>query len=136
MDNEYTFFCVPEDLIFAANQLAMVVAYSEADGMTFETPNCTDADGNLYYARYIWAQKGLIPALQAPLVRPAWDVNEIIDMDAALKAQQSLVFYTANSEEDAPKANPLNLVAIAGCEGIQALSLMGLTTKLDEPMEE
>ena len=122
MDREYTLFCVPEDLIFSANQLAMVVAESEADGMTFEAPNVADGAGNLYYARNIWAPRGLIPALQRPLVRPAWDVNEIIDMVAAARAQAALVFST-----EATLASPAALTAIGGMEGVAALAAMGLT---------
>lgn len=122
MDNDYTLFCVPEDLIFSANQLAMVVAESEADGMTFDAPNVVDGEGNLYYARNIWASKGLIPALQRPLVRPAWDVNEIIDMVAAERAQAALVFST-----EALPASPAALTAIGGMDGVAALAAMGLT---------
>ena len=124
MDNEYTLFCVPEDLIFSANQLAMVVAESEADGMTFSAPNVVDAEGNLYYARNIWAPRGLITALQRPLVRPAWDVNEIIDMVAAERAQAALVFST-----EATPASPAALTAIGGMEGLPALAAMGLELK-------
>lgn len=126
----------PEDLIYEGNQLAMALGQSEADGETYRGLNWQDAKGNLYAAASFDAREEWITFAQSPLVCPEWDVNEVIDMDAAAKAQQSLVFYVVGSEEDAPKANPLNLVAIAGCEGIEALSLMGLTTKLDEPMEE
>lgn len=122
----------PAALVSDGNQLAMALGFSEADGETYRGLNWQDAFGNLYAAASFEARKEWVVAAQAPLVRPEWDTNEIIDMDAAAKAQQSLIFYVVGSEEDAPKANPLNLVAIAGCEGIEALSLMGLTTKTDE----
>ena len=126
----------PEALIYKGNNLAMALGQSEADGQTYKGLNWRDSLGNLYAAASFDAREEWIVAAQSPLFRPEWDVNKIIDMDAAAKAQQYLVFYVVNSEEGAHKANPLNLVAIAGCEGIEALSLMGLTTKLDEPMEE
>jgi hypothetical protein len=124
MDNEYTLFCVPSHLVFAANQLAMVVASSVADGMTFEAPNVVDADGNLYYVRNIWASKGLVPALQKPLVRPAWDVDEVIDMDAAATAQAALVFSL-----ETVLAMPDKLTALGGPDAVVALAAMGLTAK-------
>lgn len=126
----------PEALIYEGNQLAMALGQSEADGETYRGLNWQDSFGNLYAAASFDAREEWIFSAQSPLVRPEWDTNEIIDMDAAIKAQQSLIFYVINDEYDAPKANPLNLVAIAGCDGIEALSLMGLTTKTDEPMEE
>lgn len=126
----------PAALVSDGNPLAMALGFSEADGQTYNGLNWQDAQGNLYAAASFEAREEWITFAQAPLVRPAWDVDEVIDMDAAAKAQQALIFYVVNSEEDAPKANPFNLVAIAGCEGIEALSLMGLTTKFDEPMEE
>lgn len=126
----------PADLVYDCNQYAMALGFSEADGETYRGLNWQDSLGNLYAAASFDAREEWIFSAQSSLVRPEWDVNEIIDMDAAIKAQQSLIFYVINDEYAAPKANPLNLVAIAGCEGIEALSLMGLTTKLDEPMEE
>lgn len=119
-----TFFAVPKDLIFAANQLAMVVGYSEADSLTFEAPRFQDAAGDEYSARSIWASTALIPALQAPLERPAWDSTGIIDMDAAAEAQAALVFPT----ED-PLATPSVITALVGMDGLQALAEMGLTAK-------
>ena len=121
----------PAALVSDGNQLAMALGFSEADGETYRGLNWQDAQGNLYAAASFDAREEWIVAAQSPLVRPEWDVNEIIDMDAAAKAQQALIFYVVNSEEDAPKANPLNLVAVAGCEGIEALSLMGLTSTME-----
>lgn len=124
---QYTFFAVPEDLIFAANQLAMVVGYSEADGLTFEAPNSTDGAGNSYFARNIWSPVGLIPALQQPIVRPAWDTAEVIDLDAAAAAQAALVFPT----EDL-LATPTAITALTGMDGPDALAAMGLSLALQE----
>lgn len=117
----------PAALVSDGNQLAMALGFSEADGETYRGLNWQDAQGNLYTAASFDAREEWIVAAQSPLVRPEWDVNEVIDMGAAARAQQALVFYVVGGEEGTPKANPFNLVAVAGCEGIEALSLMGLT---------
>lgn len=118
------FFAVPEALIFAANQLAMVVAYGPADDQTFGPANSVDAEGNRYQARNIWAPETLFAALQAPLVRPEWDTEDYIDMDAAKQAQDALVLRT---EGDIPLASPLSLTALGGMNGEAALAALGLT---------
>lgn len=117
----------PEALIFASNQLAMCLGYSEADGETFRGLNWQDAQGNLYAAASWEASDAWIESTTKPLVRPDWDVNEVIDMDAAEQAQASLVFWVAFSETEAPLASPTNLTAIGGVDGITALTLMGIT---------
>lgn len=118
------FFAVPEALIFAANQLAMVVAYGPADDKTFSPPNATDAEGNRYQARNIWAPEALFVALQASLVRPEWDTEDYIDMDAAKQAQDALVLWT---EGDIPLASPLSLTALGGMNGGAAMAALGLS---------
>jgi hypothetical protein len=55
-------------------------------------------------------------------VRPAWDVDQIIDMVAAARAQAALVYST-----DPFPAIPANLSALGGPNGPEALNLMGLT---------
>lgn len=112
----------PEALIADANQLAMCLAYGPADGETYRLPcGWQDANGNLYSAASWEASEEWIAAAQAPLTRPAWDVDEIIDMEAAARAQAALVFSL-----DSVKANVLNLTAIAGVSGPDALVAMGL----------
>jgi hypothetical protein len=63
-----------------------------------------------------------IAAAQQPLTRPAWDVDEIIDMEAAARAQAALVFAT-----EATGADPETLTAIGGMDGLAALAAMGLS---------
>jgi len=82
----------PEALVSDANQYAMCLGQSEADGQTYRGLNWTDADGNLYAAASFEARDEWITFAQAPLVRPAWDVDEIIDMVAAERAQAALVY--------------------------------------------
>ncbi len=111
----------PEALVYASNQLAMCLAYGPADGQTYVGLNWVDADGNLYAATSFEARDEWIIAAQAPLVRPAWDTEEIIDMPAAEAAQAALVFST-----DPFPAIPANLSALGGPNGPEALALMGL----------
>jgi hypothetical protein len=117
----------PQDLIPQANQLAMCLVFSEADGNTYGLPNWQDATGNLYAAASFLARPEWIDAAQSPLVRPEWDTEEIIDMDAAAEAQAALVYST-----EAIAADPAKLTAIGGMEGIEALEAMGLVVISEE----
>jgi len=114
----------PEALVYASNQLAMCLAYGPADGETYVGLNWVDADGNLYAATSFEARDEWIIAAQAPLVRPAWDTEEIIDMPAAEAAQAVLVYST-----EAVLAIPGQLTAIGGMDGVTALDAMGLSPK-------
>lgn len=111
----------PEALVSDGNQLAMALGFSEADGETYRGLNWQDADGNLYAAASFEARDEWIIFAQAPLVRPAWDVNEIIDMVAAERARAALVFST-----EVVLASPAALTAIGGMDGVAALAAMGL----------
>jgi hypothetical protein len=112
----------PEAMVFDGNQLAMCLAYGPADGETYRLPcGWQDADGNLYSAASWEASAEWIAAAQALLTRPAWDVDEIIDMEAAERAQAALVFSL-----EPVAASPSSLTAIAGVSGPDALNVMGL----------
>lgn len=116
----------PEALVSDANQLAMALGLSEADGETYRGLNWTDGT-NLYTAASFDASDAWLDAAQAPLTRPAWDTAEIIDMDAAARAQAALVFWQATEDSPAPPAaDPLRLTAIGGMEGPDAIAAMGL----------
>ena len=111
----------PEALIHDANNLAMCLAFGPADGMTYGLPQWQDAEGNRYAAASWEAVAEWITAAQQPLTRPAWDVDEIIDVDAAARAQAAMVFAMEPVDAD-----PLALTAIGGMEGLAALAAMGL----------
>ncbi|MFP5511102.1 MAG: hypothetical protein ACLGIP_18435 [Alphaproteobacteria bacterium] len=115
----------PEALISDANHLAMVLAFSEADGMTYRGLNWRDAAGNLYAAASFEARPEWIIGAQSTLARPAWDTDQKISMAAAVRAQAALVFA-----QEATPAMPDKLTAIAGPDGPEALAMMGL-----EPVE-
>lgn len=119
----------PEALIYSSNQLAMVLAFSVADGLTYTGLNWQDADGNLYAAASWEASDAWIERLSQPLVRPAWDVDEVIDMDAAEAAQAALEFSL-----EPVLAVPDKLTALSGPDAVAALGLMGLTP-VDVPFE-
>jgi hypothetical protein len=117
----------PEALIPQANQLAMCLGQSEADGETYRGLNWTDGT-NLYAAASFEASEEWITFAQAPLTRPAWDTEEVIDMDAAAAAQATMVFWQATEEAPTPPAAlPGQLTAIGGMDGVEALAAMGLT---------
>ena len=119
----------PEALIYASNQLAMVLAFSVADSLTYTGLNWQDADGNLYAAASWEASDAWVEGASQPLVRPAWDVDEVIDMPAAEAAQAVLVFST-----EPVLAVPDKLTALGGPDAVAALGLMGLTP-VDVPFE-
>jgi len=112
----------PEAIIYECNQLAMCLAFSVADGLTYTGLNWQDADGNLYAAASWEASDAWVEGASQPLVRPAWDVDEVIDMDAAEAAQAALVFST-----EPVLATPTSLTALSGPDAMAALGLMGLT---------
>ena len=112
----------PEALVYSSNQLAMALAFSPADGETYTGLNWTDADGNLFAAASWEACDEWVAGATQPLVSPAWDVDEIIDMVAATRAQATLVFAL-----EPVLAVPGVLTAIGGMDGVEALRAMGLT---------
>jgi hypothetical protein len=70
----------------------MCLAFSPADGETYVGLNWTDSTGNLYAAASWEASDAWVEGASQPLVRPAWDVDEIIDMVAAERAQAALAW--------------------------------------------
>jgi hypothetical protein len=115
----------PQALVFDSNNFAMCLGYSLADGLTFSNLNWQDANGGLYGCASWEASEAWLEKAQAPLERPSWDVDEVIDMVAAGRAQAALVVST-----EALLASPSNLTAISGIEALSALEAMGLTTRV------
>lgn len=117
----------PAALVGDANNLAMVLAFGPEDASTYVGLNWQDAQGNLYAAASWEARPEWIEAATQPLTRPAWDTEQIIDMDAAARAQAALVFWWPSEDASAPPAaSPTALTAIAGMSGPDALAAMGL----------
>jgi len=120
----------PQALVSDANNFAMCLGYSLADGLTFSNLNWQDANGGLYGCASWEASEEWLGKAQEPLVRPAWDVDEVIDMVAAERAQAALVVST-----EALLASPAALIAISGMQALDAIAAMGLTVR-PEPEAE
>ena len=105
-----------------ANNLAMVLGYGPADAETYGTPNWQDADGNLYAVASLIVSDTFTTTAQSGLQRPAWDTDNIIDMDAARRAQAALVFSLTPVT-----AMPDKLTACVGDDALATLAAMGLT---------
>ena len=121
----------PEAMMSDANHMAMAIAYSEADGLTYRAATWQDGQGALYAAASWEARPEWIAAATQPLTRPAWDTEQIIDMAAASRAQAALNFWMG--EGAPPAASPLALTAVGGMSGPDALALMGLSPVEDAP---
>ena len=112
----------PDALRDDANQLAMVLGYRPDDAGTYVGLNWQDADGNLYACASLIVSDTFVSTAQSTLSRPTWDVDNIIDMDAARRAQAALVFSL-----DPVAAMPDKLTACAGDDALATLATMGLT---------
>ena len=111
----------PDALRDDANNLAMVLGYGPDDAETYGKLNWQDAGGNLYACASLTVSDTFTTAAQSGLQRPAWDVDNIIDMDAARRAQTALVFSLTPVT-----AIPDKLTACAGDDALSTLAAMGL----------
>jgi len=112
----------PEALRDDANNLAMVLGYGPDDAQTYVALNWQDAGGNLYACASLPVSDAFTATAQSGLQRPAWDVDNIIDMDAARRAQAALVFSMTPVT-----AMPDKLTACTGDDALAVLAAMGLT---------
>jgi hypothetical protein len=108
----------------------MCLGYSLADGLTFSNLNWQDANGGLYGCASWEASEEWLGKAQEPLERPAWDVDEVIDMVAAGRAQAALVIST-----EPLLASSSNLTAITGMQALDAIEAMGLVVKPEPELE-
>jgi hypothetical protein len=120
----------PQALVSDSNNFAMCLGYSLADGLTFSNLNWQDANGSLYGCASWEASEEWLGKAQEPLERPSWDVDEVIDMEAAGRAQAALVVST-----EAVAADPAVLTAISGMDGLDAIAAMGLVVKSEPELE-
>ena len=112
----------PDALRDDANQLAMVLGFGPDDALTYGGLNWQDAGGNLYACASLIVSDTFVSKAQSTLSRPAWDVDNIIDMDAARRAQAALVFSLTPVT-----AMPDKLTACVGDDALATLAAMGLT---------
>jgi len=117
----------PDALRDDANNLAMVLGYRPDDAETYVGLNWQDAGGNLYACASLIVSDAFTTAAQSGLQRPSWDVDNIIDMDAARRAQAAMVFSLTPVT-----AMPDKLTACAGDDALATLAAMGLTHGIGE----
>ena len=112
----------PDALRDDTSNLAMILGYGPDDAATYGGLNWQDVDGNLYACASLPVSDTFTSAAQSHLQRSAWDVDNIIDMDAARRAQAALVFSLTPVT-----AMPDKLTACAGDDALATLAAMGLT---------
>ena len=112
----------PDALQDDANNLAMALGYRPDDAGTYVGLNWQDADGNLYACASLIVSDTFVSTAQSTLSRPVWDVDNIIDMDAARRAQAALVFSLTPVA-----AMPDKLTACVGDDALATLAAMGVT---------
>ena len=112
----------PEALRDDANNLAMVLGYGPSDAETYGSLNWLDTAGNLYACASLIVSDTFTTTAQSGLQRPSWDVDNIIEMDAARRAQAALVFSLTPVT-----AMPDKLTACVGDDALATLAAMGLT---------
>ena len=112
----------PDALRDDANNLAMALGYRPDDAGTYVGLNWQDADGNLYACASLIVSDTFVSTAQSTLSRPAWDVDNIIDMAGANRAQAALVFSLTPVT-----AMPDKLTACVGDDALATLAAMGLT---------
>ena len=114
-----------------ANQLAMVLGYGPADGLTYSNVGYQDALGNLYACASLPVGDSFVSTATSPLVRPEWDVEPYqVNMAGATRAQALVVFWEPVTEEggnsEPPLATPDAITAVIGEDGVAMLKAMGL----------
>jgi len=113
-------------IINAVNHYAMCIGQSAAEIDTYQGLNWQDVAGNLYAATSFMVRPEWLGAAQSPLVRPAWDTGNVIDMALAAQGQAALRFWAPDMTTPAPLATPNTLTAYANCGIQEALGMMGL----------
>ena len=112
----------PDALRADGNHFAMALGSGPAEALTYGSLNWLDTAGNLYACASLIVSDTFVSNAQSTLSRPAWDVDNIIDMDAARRAQAALVFSLTPVT-----AMPDKLTACAGDDALAVLAAMGLT---------
>ena len=100
----------------------MALGFGPADALTYGSLNWLDTAGSLYACASLIVSYTFVSKAQSTLSHPAWDVDNIIDMDAARRAQAALVFSLTPVT-----AMPDKLTACAGDDALATLAAMGLT---------
>lgn len=121
---------VPDLLRPAANELAMVLGYSLADGKTYTELSWQDSEDNLYAVASFPVTPEFLVKAESELVRPEWDTEEVINMALAQAGQDALIIGDVEASVD-------KITARLGDSGVETLASMGLVLYVEpeEPEE-
>jgi hypothetical protein len=104
---------VPEQHLAKANELAMALGLSVNDKNTYNDLKYVDIAGNLYAVASFIASSATVNKVDAPLERPAWDVeNEYINMQLAEHAKTLVALDVASVNTISFNTDDNALVAI------------------------
>lgn len=112
---------VPESLIDAANQLALIAGESADDVNTFATANWQDADGNLY-AVCSTVVKPIVLTLFGQSIDDSKLTDDNADKTLAQQALDAAVMFS-----DGIRATTDSIVIAVDVEPLTALEQMGLS---------
>ena len=119
-----------ESLVNDANQLAAALGFSEADLQTYRDSVIRDSEGNLYSAASFTTTLAWVQGASVPPVRPPWDTEQVVDIDAATRAWAAMVVWLGEGE--IPQASPDALTVLIGDDGPAALAMMGLAIEVGD----
>lgn len=108
----------PQDKAFEANQLALCLGYSLADGETFGPVLWQDEQGGRYALASGMVEESFLTKAFAPLAAPLWPV----DMAAAGQAQSMVALY----DPEAPLQVASDRILAICTEVDRAVNLIGL----------
>ena len=112
----------PDALRADGNHFAMALGSGPAEALTYGSLNWLDTAGNLYACASLIVSDAFTTTAQSPLQRPAWDIDNTVNMAGANRAQSALVFSLTPVT-----AMPDKLTACAGDDALATLAAMGLT---------
>lgn len=111
---------VPQAHISKANNLALCIGYTEADGATFGEARYQDAQGRQYAVASGLVQPAFVEDAAKPLVEPEYGA----DMAQANAAQALISIW---DPENPVEASPDAISAVVGLEINEALAALNLS---------
>lgn len=123
-----TFIC-PEQHRSDANDLAMVLAFSVADALTYREPTYQDAQGNLYSVASSPVGPNFIGNATSALERPEWDQEPYsINMAGAQRAQALVQLWMPTEDSPTPpQASTTAILTLVGDDPHSLLKAAGLS---------
>ena len=118
-----------QDMIEEANHLAMAVGQGPDDGATYGWAGWQNDTGR-YCLRDVMVGLDWLARASSPLERPEWDVDRVINMAAARRAQAAIrLWLPPEGEAEAapfPQPAPGLIVVYAGIDTASAISAAGV----------